>query len=242
MNKLFVGFSKQIDLPKSKFLFIDDEIPEITQRHRVFDPTRDTFNPLKDITDEKAEQLAELLYTTTPQGENTLTVRNGRRGLATALRQVKYLDQLNGDEEVNAMRDDILFTALRRRVLCTREHEFSLDAKDVVLARLNRKELGERTALIIGLLLIAQFKGQVVIKDFGFYGRDAHISLIRENRLIAGLNFLDELSPKLRNAVLLIKDKHPQGALNDDAEELALYAHKQRNTVGFSDFVNEAMM
>jgi hypothetical protein len=46
----------------------------------------------------------------------------------------------------------------------------------------------------IGLLLIAQFKGQLVIPSFGFYGRDAHVNLIEEDRLIAGVNTLGELS------------------------------------------------
>ena len=32
-------------------------------------------------------------------------------------------------------------------------------------------------------------KGQVAVPDFGFYGRDIHSRLIREERLIAGVNF-----------------------------------------------------
>lgn len=241
MNKLFLGFSKQIDLPKSKFLFIDDELPTISQRHRIFDPSLHSFNPLKDIDDNKAEALADLFYTTTPGGENTLRVRDGKLALAPALLKAKYLDQVDGNEEVTALRDGILFSALRRRVLCSRANDFSFDAKSVVLARLNRKELGDRTALILGLLLIAQFKGQIVIPDFGFYGRDAHIGLIREERLIAGVNFLDELSPRLRNAVLLIKDKQGHGALYEDAETLANFAGLIPGTNGYNDFVADAM-
>ena len=42
--------------------------------------------------------------------------------------------------------------------------------------------------------LIAQFKGQLVIPSFGLYGRDAHVNLIEEDRLIAGVNTLGELS------------------------------------------------
>jgi hypothetical protein len=59
---------------------------------------------------------------------------------------------------------------------------------------------------------MAHFKGQIVVPDFGFYGREAHISLIRENRLIARVNSLAELPPKLQQSVLLIKDKEAAGA------------------------------
>jgi hypothetical protein len=40
-----------------------------------------------------------------------------------------------------------------------------------------------------GLLLMAHFKGQLVVPNFGFYGRDLHQACIREDRLIAGANF-----------------------------------------------------
>jgi hypothetical protein len=61
------------------------------------------------------------------------------------------------------------------------------------------------------------------VLDFGFYGREGHVSLIRENRLIAGLNTLQELAPKLRQNVLLTKDKVASGATVEDAETLARY-------------------
>jgi hypothetical protein len=34
-------------------------------------------------------------------------------------------------------------------------------------------------------------QGQVVVPDLGFYGRDFHSRLIREERLIAGVNYLE---------------------------------------------------
>jgi hypothetical protein len=87
MNKLYVGFTKTIDLPKGGFLFIDDEVPEMPgwRRPRLFDPHKHSFNPLKDIDYKKAREIAEVLYTISPQGENTLTVRNGKRTLLKAL-------------------------------------------------------------------------------------------------------------------------------------------------------------
>jgi hypothetical protein len=59
--------------------------------------------------------------------------------------------------------------------------------------------------------------------------------------LIAGVNTLNELSPKLRKNVLLIKDKVGSGTTFDDTETLALYAGKSRHTDGFDTFVKFAM-
>jgi hypothetical protein len=70
---------------------------------------------------------------------------------------------------------------------------------------------------------MAHFKGQIIVPDFGFYGREAHAGLIGEGRLIAGVNSLSELSPRLRQAVLLIPDKEGSGATFEDAETLARY-------------------
>ena len=71
-NKLYVGFTKNVELPKGGCLFIDDEVREIP-RARVFDPLKDCFNPLADIGYKKAREIADVLYTISPQGENTLT-------------------------------------------------------------------------------------------------------------------------------------------------------------------------
>ena len=73
---------------------------------------------------------------------------------------------------------------------------FSLKNDGKVFARINRAEFGEFDSLVLGLFPMAHYKGQVVVRDFGFYGREAHIALIREKRLIAGVNFLAELPPK----------------------------------------------
>jgi hypothetical protein len=50
------------------------------------------------------------------------------------------------------------------------------------LARLNRKEIGDDDAKITANILISQFKGQIVIDDFGFYARDTTLRLsVRSN-------------------------------------------------------------
>jgi hypothetical protein len=59
--------------------------PEIGVGCVVFDPMKHSFNPLKGIEYERARELAELFYTIFPQGDNTLTVRNGKRALLKAL-------------------------------------------------------------------------------------------------------------------------------------------------------------
>ena len=44
-----------------------------------------SFNPLTNIDYKKAREIADILYTVSPQGENTLTVRNGKRALLKML-------------------------------------------------------------------------------------------------------------------------------------------------------------
>jgi hypothetical protein len=238
MNRLHIGFSKTVELPKGGFLFIDDEAREIP-RARVFNPLVHCFNPLKDIDHKRARQLAALLYTLAPEGESTLTVRNGRRALFKALLDADRLDRVKGDEEVQGMIDDILGSPVLRRVLCNPTN-FSFNPRSMIFARLNRAELGDFDALVLGILLMSHFKGQLIVPDLGFYGRDMHVSLIREERLIAGVNFLEELPDKLRPSCLLIKDKRLSGATVEDAETTARLMGLAKGTTGFNDFVKEA--
>jgi hypothetical protein len=244
-NQLYIGFNKHIELPKGGLLFIDDEVPDIP-RARIFDPAKHSFNPLRDIDYKKARETADILYTVSPQGENTLTVRNGKRSLLAMLLDGKErLDKLGegsgaGAVEASETVNDVLVSPVLRRVLCNPTN-FSFNPRSVILARVNRAELGDFDALVLGLLLMAHFKGQVVVPDFGFYGRDAHVSLVRENRLIAGVNFLNELPPALRRAVLLIDDKLVAHTTADDAETLASYRGLVRGTNAFNDFVQGAV-
>jgi hypothetical protein len=64
---------------------------------------------------------------------------------------------------------------------------------------------------------------------------------MRENRFIAGVNTLQDLGAKLRQNVLLIKDKVAEGATFEDAKKLAGYAGLARGPNGFNDFVQRAM-
>ena len=251
LNKLYVGFSKQVELPKGGCLFISDEIPDVP-RARIFDPLKHSFNPLQHLEYRKAREIADILYTVAPQGENTLTVRNGKRALLRLLMEsparldkVKAPRGLDKKEEEAASEalaaiGDVLVSPVLKRVLCNATN-FSFNPRSTILARINRAELGDFDALVLGLFLMAHFKGQLVVPDFGFYGREGHTKLIRESRLIAGVNVLAELPPKLRQSVLLIKDKAASGATMEDAEALAEYSGFVRGTTGFGDYVAEAV-
>jgi len=241
MNKLFVGTSFDIPLPRRGFLFIDDNVPKLPLA-QIFDPLKHSIDPLRKITPRQARDLADVLYTTTPQGENTLTVRNGRRALAPALLEAKRFDLITTeDEEVQGMLDDLLFLPELRSILCGQRPIFSFKPHTRIFARISRAELGEYAALVLGLILINHYPGQLIIPDFGFYGRDAHANLVRQDRLIAGVRFLSELPPRLRQTVLSIDDKVPTGALYEDAELLARYAGFSPGTNGFTKYITDAM-
>jgi hypothetical protein len=243
MNKIYVGLKTTIDLPPQKrgYLLIDDDVDQWDAPQPViFDPLKHSFNPLKGITYKKAREIAEVLYAILPQGENTLTVRNGKRGLLKALLKAKRLDQVGGDEEVSGMVGDLLASSVLKSVLCTPDNEFPFKPRSIILARIDRAELGEFDALVLGVLLMSHFKGTLVVPDLGFYGRNIHTNLIREGRLVAGVNFLDELPDKLRQRCLMIEDKVLQGASVEDAEIAARYKGLVKGTVGFTDFVKEA--
>lgn len=249
MKKIYFGLENQIVLPKGSFLYIGDIIPKHAKA-KIFDPFEDCFNPLrKGIEKKEARELARALYTASPQGENTLTFRNGRRALARALADGKRFDKLEVHsnikgvkEEVEGMIEELLFTDLMRRVLCT-DDDFAFTGRNTkVFARVNRAELGEEDALALTFLLIANYKGQLVIPDFGFCGRDCHASLINEGRLIAGVKTLAELSPKLRQAVLSIEEKVARRVTFEDAQTLANYMCKHPPpTDGYDTFIKGAM-
>src|SRR5207237_2684362 len=98
MNQIYIGLSKKIELPKRGYLLIDDEVPTIP-RSRVFDPKVHCFNPLENIDYKRAREIAEVLYTIAPQGENTLTVRNGKRALLKTLLKAERFDKLPDEDD-----------------------------------------------------------------------------------------------------------------------------------------------
>jgi hypothetical protein len=77
---------------------------------------------------------------------------------------------------------------------------------------------------VLTTLLVKQFSGLAIFPDFGFYGRDFHTSLIRENRLVASLNSLSEVSAPMQQALLGIKSKTIYRTTPADAQHLILYS------------------
>jgi hypothetical protein len=65
MNKLYVGFAKEVETPKGGFLLIDDEVRDIP-RSRILDPLKHCLNPLKDISYKRARDIADIVYTAYP--------------------------------------------------------------------------------------------------------------------------------------------------------------------------------
>lgn len=250
MNLLVIGRDKTpiLEHLPGTFLLIDDgpliDALTIPKRRKVthFDVAKHHFNPVKNLNPFTARKLARLIYAASPEAPHTLTVRNGRRELAKLLLNAKRLDKITGNRkdpaiaEALGMIDDILFSPLLKDIL-TKPKNFSTNG--IVLVRLNRTELDEDDCFLLANLLIEQYKHTVIIPDFGFYGHKGHTALIRQNRLIAGVNYLSE--SELKNDLLLIDTKIGHHCLSEDAEILAEYAGKTRGTIAFTEFVQRSV-
>jgi hypothetical protein len=116
--------------------------------------------------------------------------------------------------------------------------KFSLTG--TILARLNRAELGDRVCFILANFLISQFRGTVIIPDFGFYAHKGHANLIRQNRLIAGINSFAEV-PDLEPLLLQIKQKVGHRTTAKDAETLAGYCGFPRGTNGYASYLETCL-
>jgi hypothetical protein len=104
--------------------------------------------------------------------------------------------------------------------------------------------LDDFDAFVLGALLINQAQAQVIVPDFGFYGRTFHMALIRQKRLTAGVRTLSELGKpddKFRQAVLLIDEKIGRRCVWEDARTLAEYAYLIPGTTAHTDMVQRLM-
>lgn len=251
-NHLLVGSADKTErlltLTKPGFLLVDDgPIADAFlarfSRAKLFDPAQHSFNPLKGMDYKRARDFATTLYTAFPEGKDTLTVRNGKRALTRLLMaNHSRLDRIKSNNEADAEAiatiDDLLLSPVLRRVLCT---SGGFRFKGSVVARIDRAELGDFDAFVLASLLFGQTKGQVIIPDFGFYGRPLHANLIWQNRLTCGVNYLVELEPKLRQATLNIKDKSGSGCTFEDAIVLAAYKGLIPGRNEYDDFVQRVM-
>jgi hypothetical protein len=235
MNHALIGTddkTKQLlALTEPGFLLVDDgptadafanKFPDAT----IFNPRRHSFSIARDY--KSVRDFTDILYSS-GHGEQTLTVRNGKRTLAKLLvDNTTPLHKIDGDRkdpimaEALGMLDELWLSPVLERVL-TRKPNF--DFSTSVIARIDRAELGDFDAFVLALLLIGRHQGQIIVPDFGFYGRPLHLSLVRQSRLTVGLRYLAELPIQLQQAVLTIEDKHFMKLLPDDAEKL----------IGFTD-------
>jgi len=234
-NHLLIGTADKTDTllqtTSEPFLLLDDgpiadkfakAFPEAT----IYNPRRHNFTIARDY--KSVRDFANILYGS-GHGEHTLTVRNGRRTLAKLLKDnTTPLHKIDGDRkdpaiaEALGMLDELWLSPVLKRVLT---HKPNFDFEGSVIARIDRAELGDFDAFVLGTLLIGQHQGHIVVPEGGFYLRPLHTSLIRQNRLTVALRYLDELPLSLRQAVLTIEDKHFAHLLPDDAKYL----------IGFTD-------
>jgi hypothetical protein len=252
MNRTIIGLADKtphLDPGKPGFLLIDDgPIADVFlqgfSRAKEFKPRSHSFNPLP-MDYRRAREFASIVYG--DQGQTTLTARNGKRALTRLLMTAERLDKLKGgksDEEKEAVAiiADLLISPLLKGILC-KPTSFSFrsgNPPSSIIARIDRADVGEHDARILGALLISEFKGQIIVPDFGFYARNFHTSLIREDRLIAGVYTLSELDEKLRHQCLL-NEKIPLQCTWDDASVLARYEGLVPHENRYNDYIGSAM-
>lgn len=215
MNHISIGTAAP-ELPPGGLLYLHDEVPKLP-RMQYFDYRKHSFNLFADLTYRKICEIVDTFDALFMVTGGTLTESTGLTYIAQQLNHfVGTADMVSlttlipepdsksstGHHWAYDKVQRILLSPVLRQVLCNPKPHFVLSPHSSIMARLNRAELGDFDALALGLFLISSYKGQIVIPDLGFYGRDYHTALIRENRLTAGVHSLDDLPDKLRRAVL----------------------------------------
>lgn len=226
MNSLLVGtdISELIHSRLSgPFLLIGDM--EIDRKHTVFDYTVHSIDLLKGMTYERACDFIEIIDTVFPGGADTLRRQDSNMFILQALlsnpsslEHLIYPDPKNPASVDAAQKiERILLSPVLRSVL-TKPPNFKFP-RGVVVADLERLRRFDR--LFLAHLLISKFRGQKVIPNFGFYGRDYLSYLIDDNHLIAGVKRLSQLTEALQGELLAIPDRDAQTCSYNDAVTLA---------------------
>ena len=254
MNKLFVGRNFEIEIPRGGCLLIDTTARAIPdwRRPRIFDPLLNSFNPLANLDYRKSCDIVDIFDALFLRGDTTLTKETGLDYIAELLeRRPKSFQELadliptpdkkstTGHQWAYAKVRRILRSPVLSKVFCERPN-FSFKRGSVNQARIDRSELGPFDTLALGLFLIAEFPGQIIVPNFGPYARPLHAALIDENRLIAGVRTLSQLKGELHDMALLM-EKVGQGCIYDDAQVLAKYEGHIPGTNAFNAFVDAAM-
>lgn len=248
MNLLVVGTDKS-ELVKhlpDHFLFIGDKadfpVPKRVKVTRLNLSTH-SYNPLKGMNYKKARDFISILDAVFPEGANTLTKKSSNFEILKALlSKPQTLERLiprgtdAGTLDAYQKIQTILLSPVLRHFL-TNPTNFSF--KGTILAELDRTVLPEFDCFLIANLLIANYSGTIVIPDYGFYACTFHSQIIRQNRLMVGVNFLDEV--KNKHHLLLMKRKIASRCTNEDARTLAEYNGLVEGTNAYTDFVQRSV-
>ncbi|WP_429038041.1 hypothetical protein [Bradyrhizobium elkanii] len=253
MNTLLVGsgdFWPDIrERLKRPYLIIADAKPEGIAG-QVFDPDRHAINPLAGMNYQRACDFVDMINAAFPAGESTLTRENAAFELLEALLKkpatLSTVMPWSDDGPRKAARQKLE----RMMMSPVLEKVFSgssfLRPDGDVIAVLDRKNLRDFDAFILGHLLISKYETyQIVVDDFTFYGRPHLSYLWREERLICRVGALDDLPREMRQAVLLFPDKVGRRTTAKDAEELASYAGKRydplREDSDYNRFISDLL-
>jgi len=217
----------------------------------VFDPAEHSFNPISDMYDTKADAFLEVLDAAFPQGQTTLTSRYSNHLIFKALlankprlealiqppKDNKDIYQKDAYEKIERL---LLYRVLERVL----NRGTRLSFTGTIVMRLDPSLLGDRVCFVLANMAINQYPGQVVITDFGRYAIPAHRQLITQGRLLAGVNFFDELTDEMKNALLAGTTKEtriPSLCNPDDAAELAVHAGHPRGSEGHTTYIDLAI-
>lgn len=242
MNFLTIGRTPKQFSYEPGALYIDDHPPKKKGVH-IFDPAEHGLNLLPVTNPRDARAFADILF----PDKDLMTYRNGRRALTRLVMKYPRIDKIkfgrsDEDKEAKGVIDDLLISPLLKKCLTSPIPRWLFSGVPVAV-RLDRKQIGDDDARVIACLLMLRFTGQIIAPDFGAYARPFHTSLIREERLIAGVYTLSELEivDKRLHQMCLLMPKIGAGCTYEDAKTIALYEGETPGTDGFDTAVKRAM-
>jgi len=255
MNTLLVGTHKtfnDFDFSEGALIIDDGQVIDAMKRKypkaKLFDIAQHSINPLDGMNYRRARDFISILGAIFPEGENTLRREAANFLILTALSKAPSSladliapDSKDPDRMLACQKLATLLVSPVIKSVLTEPTNFRF-RNHTVLAKLDRAAIGDFDAFVIASFLVMLYPGQIVIPAFDFYGRDFHTALIREDRLIAGVNVLSRVrSNDLRQELLTIPEKRARRCTFEDAEVLANHAGEKRGTVGYDDFISAAM-
>ncbi len=232
---------KDFDTLPGSISFEDE--PEPKDGIKIYDPEKHGLNPLPLKYPANREFAAGFW-----PDKDLMTYRNGRFALARLVMKANKIENLyygrsDSDKEAKMVIDDVLLSPLLKKAFRKQMPRWFFSDSPIIV-RLNRKEIGDEDAKIIFNILVLKANRQIIVKDFGFYAREHHARLIREERLIAGVNTLSELPETLRDRMMTMP-KLGSGCIYLDALKLAEDARLRpdplRENNDYDKFINEVM-